>query len=129
MNQAEAAAAEPDHVVRQLGSSPQGLSTAEGQDRLRQQGPNSIGAQKRSLGKILGEQVRNGINLLLAGAGVLTIVTGDFVDGAIIVVLLLLTSCWPMCCRPSFGGCTPLMWAIPIPPDSLDWRRRWQADR
>ena len=36
------------------------------------------------------EQVKNGINLLLAGAGVLTIVTGDFVDGAIILGLITL---------------------------------------
>jgi P-type Mg2+ transporter len=36
------------------------------------------------------EQVRNGINLLLAGAGVLTIVTGDLVDGAIILALIAL---------------------------------------
>jgi Mg2+-importing ATPase len=34
------------------------------------------------------EQVRNGINILLAGAAVLTIVTGDLIDGAIILVLI-----------------------------------------
>ncbi len=36
------------------------------------------------------EQARNGINILLAGAGILTIATGDLVDGAIILVLITL---------------------------------------
>ncbi|MBV8194601.1 MAG: cation-transporting P-type ATPase [Candidatus Dormibacteraeota bacterium] len=36
------------------------------------------------------EQLTNGINLLLGGAGVLTIVTGDLPDGAIILALIAL---------------------------------------
>lgn len=88
MTPAQAAAADPQQVLAALGSSPVGLTTAEAQRRLKEQGPNAIGVQGRSLNKIVAEQVRNGINLLLAGAGVLTIVTGDFVDGAIILVLL-----------------------------------------
>lgn len=90
MNQAEAAAAPPEDVLRQLGSSPAGLTAEEAGRRLREQGPNAIGTQGRSLGKIVAEQARNGINLLLTGAGVLTIVTGDAVDGAIILLLILL---------------------------------------
>lgn len=90
MTPAEAAAADPDHVLSALGTSRAGLSSAEAKQRLERQGPNAIGVQSRSLNTILVEQVRNGINLLLAGAGVLTIVTGDFVDGAIILVLIFI---------------------------------------
>lgn len=92
MNPGEAAAGEADHVLSLLGTSPAGLSTAEAASRLRQSGPNTIGSQGRSLGKIVMEQVRNGINLLLAAAGILTIVTGDLVDGAIILFLLALNA-------------------------------------
>jgi Mg2+-importing ATPase len=66
------------------------LSSTEAKRRLVQEGPNQIGVQTRSLYKIVAEQARNGINLLLAAAGVLTIVTGDLVDGVIILVLILL---------------------------------------
>jgi len=90
MTPAEAAAAGPDEVFAGLESSPGGLSSAEARRRLAQMGPNAIGRQSRSLTKIVAEQGRNGINLLLAGAGVLTIVTGDLVDGAIILLLIVL---------------------------------------
>jgi P-type Mg2+ transporter len=53
-------------------------------------GPNALAQDSRSLRAIVLEQVRNGINLLLAGAGALTIVTGDLVDGAIILGLIAL---------------------------------------
>ena len=76
MTPAEAAAADPDQVLSALGTGRAGLSSAEAKQRLERQGPNAIGVQSRSLNTILVEQVRNGINLLLAGAGVLTIVTG-----------------------------------------------------
>lgn len=58
--------------------------------RLARFGPNAVGAQSRSLRAIVMEQVRNGINILLAGAGVLTIATGDLIDGAIILGLITL---------------------------------------
>ena len=90
MTPAEAAASEPQQVLAQLGSGLGGLSSGDAKRRLAQQGPNAIGAQSRSLDKLIAEQARNGINLLLAAAGVLTIVTGDLVDGAIILVLIAL---------------------------------------
>ena len=92
MNQGEAAAAQPDFVLRQLGSSSEGLSSQEALSRLRRAGPNSIETPGRSLNKLIVEQLRNGINVLLAGAGVLTIITGDLVDGAIILGLLILNA-------------------------------------
>ncbi len=90
LSPAVAAAAAPDEVVRLLRSGPKGLSTAETHARLAQVGPNTVGAESRSLRAIVLEQVKNGINLLLAGAAVLTIVTGDLIDGAIILGLLSL---------------------------------------
>src|SRR5216683_3055183 len=88
---AEAAAATPETVLQLLASSTsQGLSDKEGQNRLSRLGPNALAAESRSLRAIVLEQVKNGINLLLAGAGVLTIATGDFVDGAIILGLIAL---------------------------------------
>ena len=90
MNTGEAAASAIEDVLRELGSALTGLSSAEARERLLRVGPNAIGVQERSLGKIVMEQVRNGINLLLAGAGVLTIITGDLIDGVIILVLIFL---------------------------------------
>ncbi|MGA7913433.1 MAG: cation-transporting P-type ATPase [Candidatus Dormiibacterota bacterium] len=87
---AAAAAAAPEEVLRIVKCGPQGLSTEEARARLARIGPNAVGVESRSLRVIVLEQVKNGINLLLAGAGVLTIVTGDFVDGAIILGLITL---------------------------------------
>jgi len=85
-----AAAATPEAVLEQLGSGPAGLAAAEARRRLAELGPNAVGVESRSFRAIVLEQVRNGINILLAGAGVLTIATGDLVDGAIILALILL---------------------------------------
>ncbi len=90
MTPAEAAAADPQEVLAAVGSSVDGLSADEARRRLAQTGANEIGHESRSLTKIIVEQARNGINLLLAGAGILTIVTGDLVDGAIILLLIVL---------------------------------------
>ncbi|HKW73730.1 MAG TPA: HAD-IC family P-type ATPase [Candidatus Dormibacteraeota bacterium] len=90
MTPAEAAAADPDKVLEAVGSSPTGLAAADARRRLADLGPNSIGTQSRSLTKIIAAQGRNGINILLTGAGVLTIITGDLVDGAIILLLIVL---------------------------------------
>ena len=90
MTAAAAAASAPEGVLRELGSGLQGISTQDARARLARFGPNAVGVESRSLRAIVVEQARNGINLLLAGAGVLTIATGDLVDGAIILVLITL---------------------------------------
>jgi Ca2+-transporting ATPase len=54
-----------------------GLSSAEASRRLAIYGPNELEAESRSLWGIVLEQVRSGINILLALAGLLTIATGD----------------------------------------------------
>src|SRR6266567_1345404 len=88
MTTAEAAAANPEKVLTALSSGPAGLSTEEAKRRNAEVGPNAIAAQSRSLTKIVAAQARNGINVLLTGAGILTIVTGDLVDGGIILLLM-----------------------------------------
>src|SRR2546428_4552518 len=88
MTTAEAAAASPEQVLTALSSGPAGLSTEEAKRRIAELGPNAIAAQSRSLTKIVAAQARNGINVLLTGAGILTIVTGDLVDGGIILLLI-----------------------------------------
>ena len=90
MTTAEAAAADPEQVLTALSSRVAGLSAEEAKRRIAELGPNAIGVQSRSLTKIVAAQARNGINVLLAGAGVLTIVTGDLVDGGIILLLIVL---------------------------------------
>jgi len=87
---AAAAATAPDQVLKDLGSSAQGLSEREAETRLARLGPNALAVESRSLKAIVLEQARNGINILLAGAGMLTIVTGDLIDGAIILALIAL---------------------------------------
>ena len=85
---AHLAAADTTAALVELGSQPTGLSSSEAERRLRLYGPNAISAEARSLRSIVTDQLRSGINILLAGAGVLTIVTGDLVDGAIILTLI-----------------------------------------
>lgn len=85
-----AAAAAPEAVMDILQSSPRGLGAREAASRMARIGPNALAVESRSLWTIVLEQLRNGINILLAGAGVLTIVTGDLVDGAIILGLIAL---------------------------------------
>src|SRR2546428_1840320 len=90
MTTAEAAAASPEQVLTALSSGPAGLSTEEAKRRIAELGPNAIAAQSRSLTKIVAAQARNGINVLLTGAGILTIVTGDLVDGGNMLLLMML---------------------------------------
>src|SRR5450759_3140711 len=85
-----AAAAAPEAVMDIQESSPRGLGAREAASRMARIGPNALAVESRSLWTIVLEQLRNGINILLAGAGVLTIVTGDLVDGAIILGLISL---------------------------------------
>ena len=67
-----------------------GLTNVEAARRLARDGPNEIRPEERSLGTIVREQVINGINILLAAAGLLTFIVGSPTDGAIILALLAL---------------------------------------
>ncbi|HEV7217091.1 MAG TPA: cation-transporting P-type ATPase [Chloroflexota bacterium] len=87
---ADAAVADAAAVLRQFESAEQGLTGDEAARRLRQYGANALRADERSFGAIVAEQMRNGINVLLAIAGAVTFALGDPVDGGIIVALVVL---------------------------------------
>jgi Mg2+-importing ATPase len=87
---ASLAATDAAAALKALNTTPEGLSSEEAARRLAAYGPNELETRSRSLWTIVLEQVRSGINVLLALAGVLTIATGDFVDGVIIIALIAL---------------------------------------
>ncbi len=87
---AQAVAADAPTVLHLLASGPQGLSSAEAARRLAREGPNEVRAEQRSFRGIVTEQLANGINLLLAAAGLLTFAVGSPLDGEIILTLLAL---------------------------------------
>jgi Mg2+-importing ATPase len=87
---AQLATADADAALRLLRTDRRGLSGAEAARRLQEYGPNEVRPEQRSLGGIVLEQARSGINILLALAGVVTLAIGDVPDGAIILVLVVL---------------------------------------
>jgi P-type Mg2+ transporter len=84
---AHAAAADKTTLAEMLGVGLNGLSGAEAGRRKAQYGLNAITLETRSIGAIVRAQI-SGINVLLGLAGVLTLATGDAVDGVIILVLI-----------------------------------------
>ena len=86
---ARAAAADRATLAEMLGTSLDGLSGAEASRRRSRYGPNAISLESRSIGAIVRGQI-TGINVLLAVAGVLTLATGDGIDGLIILILIAL---------------------------------------
>lgn len=76
--------------LESFGTSPEGLTSEKAARRLRSYGPNAISGEERSAFAVLLEQFQSGLTIMLFVAGLLTIVLGDFVDGALILALLLL---------------------------------------
>jgi len=89
---ARCAQAEAEACLALVGGQPTGLTSAEARARLARFGPNEVATGVRSPLAILGELVRNGLVLLLAGAGLLTLALHDFLDGLIILGLLALNT-------------------------------------
>jgi Mg2+-importing ATPase len=79
-----------ESLLAELHSSPEGLGTGEAQERLETFGPNLLEARKRvtALGLFFG-QFKSPIVLILLFATVLSAVLGDWVDAAIILVIVL----------------------------------------
>ena len=88
---AHAATMGPAEVLTQLASDPDGLSTVEAADRLRQFGANSLGTRRVSAGTVLLRQIRNPILILLVGAALLSALTGGGANAAIIMVIVALS--------------------------------------
>ncbi len=87
---AQLASVDANAALKSLETSRDGLTTAEATRRLARYGRNEVTSESRSLWTIAADQARSGINILLGAAGVLTIITGDLVDGAIILGLIAL---------------------------------------
>lgn len=73
-----------------MGSSPVGLRSAEARRRLATNGPNAIdGRPHRTTVRLLISQFTSPIILILIAATVLSMVIGDPVDGAVILVIIV----------------------------------------
>ena len=79
-------------LTKRLGTTPQGLSSAEAHERLHQYGPNSLTKESRLAP--LWEFLRffsNPLVIILLIAGVISFLTGDPVDASIIIAIVLLS--------------------------------------
>jgi P-type Mg2+ transporter len=88
---AEAAGLAADVVFSRLGSGPDGLSSAEAADRLRQFGPNALGMHRVHATAVLMRQIRNPILILLLGAALVSGLTGGGTNALIIAVIVALS--------------------------------------
>jgi P-type Mg2+ transporter len=76
-------------VLAEVGTSADGLTTAEAARRLAAQGPNRISGPTRKRGiRLLLSQFANPIIVILVVATVLAMLLGDLTDGAIILVII-----------------------------------------
>ena len=80
-------------VLDQLGSAPQGLSTAQAELLLARYGPNAFRATQRLSGlRLLLKQFQSPITLILIGAAILSLFLGDHTNASIILVIVLVSS-------------------------------------
>jgi len=78
-------------VMRRLGTSPNGLSTVEAQQRLARVGPNSVRTHRVSAVAVLLRQLNNAILGLLAVTAMLSLFLGDSTQAVIICTILLVS--------------------------------------
>jgi Mg2+-importing ATPase len=89
---ARAAAGMPvSDVLLRMASAESGLSSAEAADRLHASGPNALAVHRVSAFAVLLGQVRNPLLLLLLAAAVVSGLTGDPTDAAIIAAIVALS--------------------------------------
>ena len=70
-----------------------GLTAAEATDRLRQDGPNTIGGSgRRTLAAILVSQIASPLVLILVAASLVSLVVGDDVTAAIILTIVTMSA-------------------------------------
>ncbi|QCB42607.1 magnesium-translocating P-type ATPase [Sphingomonas sp. PAMC26645] len=76
-------------VLAKLGASRDGLKGSEATERLRQHGANSDAVGKRT-GPVraIARRLLEPLSLILLGAGIVSVATGDAIGGSIIVVIL-----------------------------------------
>jgi P-type Mg2+ transporter len=88
---ADAARRSPDEVLRTLGSTPRGLTSAEARERRARFGPNLIVQRRITALDVLGAQLRNPLLWLLLGAAAVSGLTGDPTGAVIIATILVLS--------------------------------------
>jgi Mg2+-importing ATPase len=88
---ADAARLSPDEVLSRLRSGPDGLSSDDAAERLRQFGPNALGTHRVRATTVLFRQIRNPILLLLLGAALVSGLTGGGTNAVIIAVIVALS--------------------------------------
>ncbi|MDX1652193.1 MAG: cation-transporting P-type ATPase [Brumimicrobium sp.] len=82
-----------EEVLKELNSGPEGLSNSEADSRLDEYGPNRLKEQnKRSIWKIIFDQVNNPVIYLLTTAGILALFNGEVVEAVAILVVLFLNT-------------------------------------
>lgn len=82
-----------DETLRQLDSRPEGLSDSEAAERLRRVGANELRVTKpASAWKILRDQLKSVVVLLLAAASAVSLAVGDLVDAAAIAAVLVINT-------------------------------------
>jgi Ca2+-transporting ATPase len=81
-------------VAAALGTSPEsGLTQVEAERRLAEHGPNELReAPRPGFLRMLLDQLNNFIVLLLIGAAVLSIILGDYIEGAAILAIVVLNA-------------------------------------
>ena len=79
-------------VLRQLNTSEHGLSSSEGQRRLRHYGPNLIKVQSEPLWKIILEPFLDVFMLILLVAAIISLWHGEAIDAIIIFVIAIVSA-------------------------------------
>ena len=87
----EAARLAPADVLARLESAASGLSAAEHDRRLAVYGPNAIRSHGATPLDVLGRQLRNPLLILLAAATIVSFLTGEHTDAAIILGIVALS--------------------------------------
>jgi Mg2+-importing ATPase len=76
-------------LLDELGTTREGLTDAAAAERLARRGPNALEGPRRHRGlRLLGAQFASPIILILVAATVLSMATGDLVDGGIILAII-----------------------------------------
>jgi Mg2+-importing ATPase len=80
-------------VARELGSGPDGLTAAEAARRLDEGGPNAVnGERPLSSLRLLFDQVKSPLILILAFAVVVSLIAGDYTDGIVVLVIMVVSA-------------------------------------
>jgi Mg2+-importing ATPase len=88
----DAAAAEPEELLKQLGATSEGLTTEAAAQRLSALGPNLVAHERQqSLVEELIERAKNPLNFLLLSLATLSYFLGDRRAAAVIAVMVLLS--------------------------------------